>query len=263
MESWEQRLIYRYAGVPSKMTLLLDRDHHLPEHVELYVWKEAGLIAFVGTENGPYHVQCRDVLRDSERETIRSTRLGEYMAQFFPNSQKASLEAWFDERSQAVIAGERRQEEIGFDSRFQRVDLSALFRAKLLNTRESGQIKVCCSLPVRLSAARRGSLLELTADMSGPIECKPGHCTSYLSGKVLARLCRDWDGIDCWGRECVDGWVIGPNIIEVVHADPMGRFRSRPAAGASGDRLKSLPSLYRSFTLGQKEGVERHGEKDP
>jgi len=252
MEPWKQKLNYRYEGAHAKMTLFLYRDTCLPDQVELYAWKEAGFIALVGTEDGPYCVHNQGMWGDSRREVIWSTRLGEYLSSFFPNGQRAYLEAWYDAPSRALIAGERRCEEVRFDCRFQRVDLSSLFRVKLLNTRETGQMKLSRSLPLRVSAARNGGVVELTADMAGPIRCRPGNRTSHLAGEPLSHLCEDWDTVSCWGRDCVDGWVIGPDILDVVQTDPLRHFRSRPASGASGDRLRVLPSLYRSYAMGEK-----------
>jgi len=248
MGAWEQKLTYRYAGAHAKMTLLLERASRVPDRVELYVWEEEKLIALVGSEDGPYCVHYQGTWGGGVRKSIWSARLGEYLDSFFPNSQKLCLEAWYDKASRALLAGERRREEVSFDGRFQRMDLSGLFRGKLL---EDGQLKLCCSLPMRVSAARRGGLLELTADRNGPIGCRLGHYTSYLTGEPLARLCGDWETANCWGRACVDGWVVGPGMDRVLQTDPLRHFRGR-RAGAAGDRLHALPGLYRSFELGEK-----------
>ncbi len=252
MESWEQKLTYRYEGAHAKMTLFLRRSSRIPEQVELYAWREEGLIALVGAKNGPYNVHSQGVWDNSDRKVIWSIRLGEYLSGFFPNGQRTYLEVWYDPPAKALIAGEQRREDIRFDKHFQRVDLSSLFRVKLLNTRETGQMKLSCALPLRVSATRNNGLLELTADMDGPIESKPGRYTSYLTGELLAQLCGDWDTASCWGKACVDGWVIGPDIAEVAQVDPLRHFQAVSSVGCTGDRLHILPSLYRSFTLNQK-----------
>ncbi len=253
MELWEPRLIYRYAGAPAKLTLLLSRGSGLPDRVELYAWKEAGLIALAGAEDGPYRVHHQGPWGGGSRELIWSTRLGEYLAGFFPHKGETCLKAWSDPASRAVIVGERRREDVVLDRRFRRVDMTMLFRAKLL---ETGELKLSCSLPLQVSAARSGELLELTADMDGPITCRPGHYTSYLTGEELPGLCWDWPSADGWGRACVGGWVVGPNIIDVVQADAARTFWAQSAEEPSGKpaarRLAALPGLYRSFTLGQK-----------
>ncbi len=224
MESWEQCLNYRYTGARHKVSLVLDQDNYMPDEVELYVWKEVGLIAFVGTDGGTYRVHHRDVWKNGVREYIFSTRLGEFLTCFFQNGQNVRLEAWFDSYSRAVIVGEQRQEDIRFNSCFQRMNLSALFRVRLLNTRETGQIKLFCPLPPRVSAVRQDGLLKLTADEDGPIECENGQNTTEMTHPLFSKLCGDWDTVGCWGRACVDGWVIGPDIMDVAQVGAVDKL---------------------------------------
>ncbi len=252
MDAREQRVICQYAGGSPRVALLLDRESSLPDRVELYVWKEKGLLALVGTDRGAYRVHRQDVWESRLREVIYSTRLGEYLMEYFPNGPndgRLELEAWFDEGSGAVIMGRTRREELEFGPGFRQVDLREIFRAKVLS---GDGLKVNWVLPMRLSGVRRGKLLELTADPGGAIACEVGYTSSYLSGGPLPRLCGDWGGLSCWGRACVDGWVIGPNILCVAHTDPLRHFRGHGAEAGSGDGLQALPELYRRFILERK-----------